>query len=80
MLALGRVKTLTCFIAAGGTLMTVGMWLLAPRYGLAGMAWGRLFYGPVTCLVYFPLAALLMKKPAEQSLPLLPAALCKEAQ
>jgi len=67
MSALGRVKSMTSFILAGGGLMTLAMWWLSRRYGLYGLAWGRLFYGPITCLVYLPLAILLGKRPVNDS-------------
>ncbi len=67
MLALGRPRTLTCFTLAGGALATFAMWWLSARHGLIGMAWGRMFFGPVTCLAYVPLVALLSKRPAVRS-------------
>ena len=62
MLALGRARTLTCFTLAGGVFMTFSMGWLAPRYGLQGMAWSRMLYGPITCLVYIPLLVLLANR------------------
>jgi exopolysaccharide biosynthesis WecB/TagA/CpsF family protein len=62
MLALGRPRTLTCFTLAGGALATFAMWRLSTQYGLIGIAWGRMFYGPVTCLAYLPLLVLLNKR------------------
>jgi len=59
LLALGRARTLTSFTLLGGLLMTFSMWCLAPQYGLQGMAWSRMIFGPITCIVYFPLAVLL---------------------
>ena len=59
MLALGHARTLTCFTLLGGVLMTCSMGWLAPRYGLQGMAWSRMIYGPITCMVYFPLVVFL---------------------
>ena len=56
MLALGHARTLTCFTVVGGVLMTCWMGWLAPHYGLHGMAWSRMIYGPITCMIYFPLA------------------------
>lgn len=58
MLALGHARALTCFTVVGGVLMAASMWWLAPRQGLQGMAWSRMIYGPLTCLVYVPLVAL----------------------
>lgn len=80
MFALGRVRTVTGFILAGGTSMSIAMWWLSRRYGLYGLAWGRLLYGPITCLVYFPLAMLLAKRPAGHSLRAAPVGLIEEAQ
>lgn len=80
MLALGRVRTLTCLNLAGGALMAFSMPWLATRYGLPGMAWGRLLYGPITCLVYLPLLLLLSDQPKSRSLSTLPDALYEEAQ
>jgi exopolysaccharide biosynthesis WecB/TagA/CpsF family protein len=59
MLALGHARALTCFTVLGGALMTASMCWLAPRFGLQGMAWSRMIYGPLTCLVYVPLVVLL---------------------
>jgi exopolysaccharide biosynthesis WecB/TagA/CpsF family protein len=67
MLALGRARTLTCFTLAGGALMTSSMWWLAPHYGLQGMAWSRMLFGPVACLVYLPLLVLLANRSKESS-------------
>jgi exopolysaccharide biosynthesis WecB/TagA/CpsF family protein len=67
MLALGRPGILTCFTLAGGALTTVAMWWLSEQYGLKGMAWGRMFYGPITCLVYIPLVALLSRRTESHS-------------
>lgn len=80
MLALGRARTLTCFTLAGGALMTLSMGWLAPRYGLQGMAWSRMLYGPITCLVYFPLMALLGNRSKGRAYAPLSTALYKEAQ
>jgi exopolysaccharide biosynthesis WecB/TagA/CpsF family protein len=59
MLALGHARTLTCFTLVGGVLMTCSMGWLARSHGLQGMAWSRMIYGPITCMVYFPLVVLL---------------------
>jgi O-antigen/teichoic acid export membrane protein len=78
MFALGRVKVVTWFILAGGALMSVAMCCLSRHYGLYGLAWGRLFYGPITCLVYFPLAMLLGKRPVSASIQADPVELIEE--
>jgi O-antigen/teichoic acid export membrane protein len=62
MLALGRVRLITFLNLAGGAAMLlVARWLL-PQYGMQGMALARLFCGPLTLLVYIPLAAMLFRK------------------
>ena len=80
MLALGRARTLTIFILAGGVLMTFSMWSLAARVGLEGMAWSRMLYGPITCLVYLPLLMLLRDGRKGSSLSSLAATPYEEAQ
>ncbi len=80
MLALGRARTLTCFTLAGGVLMTCSMGWLASRFGLQGMAWSRMLYGPITCLVYFPLLLALANRSKGPSYAPLSTALYKEAQ
>jgi O-antigen/teichoic acid export membrane protein len=80
MFALGRVKSVTWFILAGGALMSIAMYCLSRRYGLYGLALGRLFYGPITCLVYFPLAMLLGKRPASASIQAAPVELIEEVR
>jgi len=80
MFALGRVKSVTCFILGGGTVMAAAMWLLSRRYGLQGLAWGRLCYGPITCLVYVPLAKMLGKRPAIHARSAAPIELIEETQ
>ena len=76
MLALGRAKTLTCFTLAGGILMS---WL-ARRYGLQGMAWSRMLYGPITCMVYIPLVVFLNSRSKCRSYSAFSTALYEEAQ
>ena len=78
MFALGRVKGVTWFILIGGLLMSVAMCCLSRRYGLSGLAWGRMFYGPITCMVYFPLAKLLGKRPPSTLLQAGPVELIEE--
>ena len=56
MLALGRVKTVTWLNLTGGAIMMLLMVWLLPHSGVRGIAIARLFYGPVTLLLYLPLA------------------------
>jgi O-antigen/teichoic acid export membrane protein len=63
MLALGRVKTVTWLNLAGGAIMMLLMASLLPHYGVRGVAIARLFYGPITLLLYLPLALLLSVGP-----------------
>jgi O-antigen/teichoic acid export membrane protein len=80
MLGLGRPKMLTCFTLAGGALMTASMGWLAGHYGLQGMAWSRMLFGPITCMVYIPLLMLLGSRSKDRSCSAFPTALYKEAQ
>jgi O-antigen/teichoic acid export membrane protein len=64
LLALGRVRAVTWFNLAGGTLMILLIAVLLPRFGMYGIAVGRMFYGPVTLLVYIPLVAMLFRNPS----------------
>ena len=50
-----------------------------PRYGMYGMALARMFYGPITLLVYIPLAAELMRNARTASHVKTPTALLEEA-
>lgn len=59
MLALRRVQAVTWLNVAGGAAMLFVIAWLLPRYGISAIAMGRLFYGLVTLLIYFPLAMLL---------------------
>ena len=80
MLALGRAKTLTCFTLASGASMTLSMLWLAGRYGLQGLAWSRMLYGPITCLVYIPLLVMLVGRSKGRTYSAISTALYKEAQ
>jgi O-antigen/teichoic acid export membrane protein len=64
LLALGRVRAVTWFNLAGGTLMILLIAVLLPRFGMYGIAVGRMFYGPVTLLAYIPLVAMLFRNPS----------------
>jgi O-antigen/teichoic acid export membrane protein len=59
LLALEQVRLVAILNLAGGAAMLVTMTLLAPRFGLAGAAIGRLLYGPITLLMYWRLRTLL---------------------
>lgn len=61
MLALGRVRTVTLLNLLGGiAILCSARWLLQ-RFGIAGMGYARLFYGPIVLLVYIPLFVLLAR-------------------
>jgi exopolysaccharide biosynthesis WecB/TagA/CpsF family protein len=59
MLARGRVRTVTCLNLGGGAVMVFLIMRLLPLYGVWGVAAARLSYGPITLLLYIPLALLL---------------------
>ena len=67
LLALGQVRLVAVLNLAGGAAMLIAMVLLAPRFGLAGAAVGRLLYGPITLLMYWRLRAMLSPAPALRS-------------
>jgi O-antigen/teichoic acid export membrane protein len=55
LLAMGRVRLVTALNIAGGVVMFIAMASLVPHRGVEGAAFARLAYGPITCLLYFPL-------------------------
>jgi len=55
LMALGRIKLLVFVNTAGAAVMLVAITLLAPRFGIAGAAAGRLLFGPIVCIIYIPL-------------------------
>jgi O-antigen/teichoic acid export membrane protein len=59
LMALGRIRIVTLMNVAGGALMLLTMTALIPVHGVQGAALSRLWYGPVTCLLYLPLLGLL---------------------
>jgi O-antigen/teichoic acid export membrane protein len=67
LLALGRVRAVTWLSLLGGALMILLIAVLLPRFGLYGIAVGRMGYGPVTLLVYIPLLTMLFRKPTEET-------------
>jgi len=55
LMAMGRIKLLVFVNTVGAVVMLAAMTLLAPRYGIAGAAAGRLLFGPIVCIIYIPL-------------------------
>jgi O-antigen/teichoic acid export membrane protein len=78
MLALGRVRLVTLLNLAGGAAMMLSTPWLLPNYGIHGMAISRLFYGPLTLLVYIPLAGMLFRKSVVISSAETSIAICEE--
>lgn len=75
MLALGRVRTVAVLNILGGiAILSSAPWLLQ-RFGIAGMGYARLLYGPIVLLVYVPLFASLARRDARE----VPQPLCEEA-
>lgn len=75
MLALGRVRTVALLNVLGGmAIICSAPWLL-PRFGIAGMGYARLLYGPIVLLVYIPLFVLLARTDAHK----VPRPVCEEA-
>lgn len=52
LLAEGRIQRVVALNAAGAALMIVGLFVLTPRFGLAGAAMARTLFGPVTWWSY----------------------------
>jgi O-antigen/teichoic acid export membrane protein len=75
LLALRHVRLVSMLNLAGGAAMLLAMVLLAPRFGLAGAAIGRLLYGPITLLMYWRLRAVLSVEAVPPSLLLTPLAI-----
>ena len=55
LLALSKPRSVTIFTILGGLAMLIAIPILVPHHGLSGIAYARLFFGPVTLLVYLPL-------------------------
>ena len=70
LLALGQVRLVSMLNILGGVAMLAVVVAFAPSFGLKGAAVGRLFYGPITLLMYFRLHSLLT--PAQASNPRIP--------
>lgn len=62
LLAMGRARAVTLLNIAGGLAFLAAIPVLVPRYGSAGLAYARLFFGPFALLVYVPLAMSLMRQ------------------
>ncbi len=62
LLATGRPKSVAILNVVGGLAMAVGLALLIPRFGLAGVAYSRLLPGLIALLVYIPLTDWLAKQ------------------
>lgn len=62
LLALGQVRLVTWLNLAGGIVMFLMMVYLLPRFGVNGLAMGRLSYGLITLFMYFPLVRLLRSR------------------
>lgn len=62
LLALGRARAVSLLNIAGGLVFLAAIPVLVPRYGAAGLAYARLFFGPIALLVYVPLSAALMRQ------------------
>jgi O-antigen/teichoic acid export membrane protein len=65
LLALGRPGMVTAFNVAGGLAMMGAIALLVPHFGLAGVAYGRLFFGPSVLFLYVPLLMALSPQSAQ---------------
>jgi O-antigen/teichoic acid export membrane protein len=61
LLALGQVRIVTWLNLIAGSTMLLSIPLLLPRYGLPGMAYARMFYGPITLAAYLPLSQFLFR-------------------
>jgi O-antigen/teichoic acid export membrane protein len=59
LLAMGRVRLVTCIYLVAGAAMLLLMLFLTPRFGMAGAASARLLYGPITWVMYYPLYKML---------------------
>jgi O-antigen/teichoic acid export membrane protein len=63
MLALGQARTVAFLNVAGAVAMLVSAPVLMNRFGVAGMGYARLLYGPFILAVYLPLVFRLARKP-----------------
>jgi O-antigen/teichoic acid export membrane protein len=66
LLALEQVRLVSMLNVLGGIAMLAAVIFLAPRYGLVGVAVGRLLYGPVTLIMYFRLHSTLAPRATRQ--------------
>jgi O-antigen/teichoic acid export membrane protein len=72
LLALGRVSIVTYLNLLAGGVMLVAMTALIPRLGLRGAATARLFYGPITCLMYLRLDRIIQRPTTVVAVPKAP--------
>ncbi|HEY2857394.1 MAG TPA: oligosaccharide flippase family protein [Terracidiphilus sp.] len=61
LLAMNRPKSVTAFNIAGGVAMIAAIPILIPHFGIAGLAYARLMFGPAVLLAYIPLFILLRR-------------------
>lgn len=61
MLALGRAGLVTTLTLIGGAAMSLSMPWLLHHHGIFGVACSRLFFGPVTLVIYLPLMQVLRR-------------------
>jgi O-antigen/teichoic acid export membrane protein len=67
MLAIGRVRVLTCLNLAAGAAMLGSAWWLLPHYGVRGVALARMTYGPIVLVVYAPMFVHLLRRPGREA-------------
>jgi O-antigen/teichoic acid export membrane protein len=59
LLALGEAQYVTCLNLVAGVITLIAIGALIPRFGLVGAAAGRLFYGPITWVMYLKIRRLM---------------------
>jgi O-antigen/teichoic acid export membrane protein len=59
LLALGEAQYVTCLNLLAGAITLIAIGALIPRFGLVGAAAGRLFYGPITWVMYLKIRRLM---------------------
>jgi O-antigen/teichoic acid export membrane protein len=78
MLAFGRAHIVSVLSFAAGITMSAAITILMPRYGIAGIAYGRIIFGPVVLAIYFPLFNILTRT-SRQLMPSATATIYEEA-
>lgn len=66
MLALGRARTVTWLGLIGGSMMLLSVPWCLTHFGLVGIAYARMIYGPITLAIYIPLFLLLLRGEGQQ--------------